>query len=708
MISSNGVPIAPQALAETTPFLTNGFWYGTDGIDLTAMYATYAAIYSSQPAVAAVVNKVAASVARLSFHVWDTSDPANKKLDLTSDYAKLMAKPCPIMSPYKFWEWISSTYEIYGEAYILKVRDDQGVVRELMPMHPTRTAVKRNPLGVETFVFTVGVASAGILTADQADVIPLRRYNPNNVMRGLSRLEPLRVTVLNIDAIQRATTSWWQRAGRPSVALTTPGTLSAGAAERLKAKWDSSQAGPDKMGGTVVLENGLTPQIMQLSAEEMQYIESRKMNQGDVCMVYDVSPPAVHVLDEANFASITELMRSLYRDTMAPRLEDFESQLDFYLRPEFDIDPNLYGSFALDEVLRGDFETRAETAVKLVTNGIMKPSEARPLFDLPEAESVADVLYANAATVPLGTMADSLRLPSSASDAVALEPEEVPPTPALPPPVSEQSDAGAPLGSNDRPMADGQANEEKKVLKFDSRSMMGRLGRTIKSGNVVALRSQLVSEGEKSMQRVVIHMKLDALARTSMKSASILMSGTYAVAMGAAIADFTHATVHAAGTQVANQFDGKYNPAGMTNYINTGSTNAGEDFSNYVTDSFNASWDNYDSESDTASNDYVSNYFDTVIASFVTRFVDSRVTNYMSQGSMDAARQNNVTSKTWNAGGGKDPRAEHSGMNGETVDLDTDFSNGLRWPGDSSAGADENANCSCYLTFYREPTGVTD
>src|SRR5882724_10878492 len=113
MISSNGVPIAPQAFAETTPFLSNGFWYAQDGIDLTAKHATYAAIYRSQPTVAAVINKVAASVARLSFHVWDTSDPKNKNLDLDSDYAKLMSNPCPILSPYKFWEWVATTYELY-------------------------------------------------------------------------------------------------------------------------------------------------------------------------------------------------------------------------------------------------------------------------------------------------------------------------------------------------------------------------------------------------------------------------------------------------------------------------------------------------------------------------------------------------------------------------------------------------------------------
>jgi hypothetical protein len=54
-------------------------------------------------------------------------------------------------------------------------------------------------------------------------------------------------------------------------------------------------------------------------------------------------------------------------------------------------------------VLRGDFETRATAVGNLIEKGVMKPSEARPLFDLPDAGEVADQLYGNAALVPLGS-----------------------------------------------------------------------------------------------------------------------------------------------------------------------------------------------------------------------------------------------------------------------------------------------------------------
>lgn len=66
-----------------------------------------------------------------------------------------------------------------------------------------------------------------------------------------------------------------------------------------------------------------------------------------------------------------------------------------------------------------------------------------------------------------------------------------------------------------------------------------------------------------------------------------------------------------------------------------------------------------------------------------------------SWGRLEAGRQNGAATKTW-VTTSSNPRAEHAAMNGETVGLDDEFSNGLRWPGDSASGDPaEVANCQC-------------
>lgn len=66
-----------------------------------------------------------------------------------------------------------------------------------------------------------------------------------------------------------------------------------------------------------------------------------------------------------------------------------------------------------------------------------------------------------------------------------------------------------------------------------------------------------------------------------------------------------------------------------------------------------------------------------------------------SWGRLEAGRQNGAATKTWITTS-SNPRAEHAAINGETVGLDDEFSNGLRWPGDSASGDPaEVANCRC-------------
>lgn len=478
MILTGGAALdfAPQALGEVVPISSaTGYFYADQGIDLLNKFALYGEMYRSQPWLATVVDKVSTSTARLSFNVWDTSGDGEKILDTTSPFARLFQRPCPEMPTFAFWRWTSATYEVYGEAFWLKMRADSkvgadgifhgtGPVLGLYPMHPSRTIIWRDKdSGRLTYVFSLGVASAGILRADQDQVVPFLRYNPDNIMRGLSRVEPLKTTLYNEDASRRAIESWWKRGARPSLMISAPQALSQGAYDRLSTMVGKVHGGADQMGGTLVLEEGAKPVPVQLSAEEMQYIQSRTLNREEVCGVYDMPPPAVHILDRATFSNITEQSRMLYRDTMAPRLEDFESVIDFHLRPDFVQQPGqIEGRFALDEVLRGDFETRAKAVAMLIENGVMKPSEARPMFDLDDAGPIANRLYANSAIQELGSPAEQIRITAG---------NTANPVPATPAEEQDVTDAENAASRSDR-----QADEQNQPSQRSARRRRQRRG----------------------------------------------------------------------------------------------------------------------------------------------------------------------------------------------------------------------------------------
>lgn len=65
-------------------------------------------------------------------------------------------------------------------------------------------------------------------------------------------------------------------------------------------------------------------------------------------------------------------------------------------------------------------------------------------------------------------------------------------------------------------------------------------------------------------------------------------------------------------------------------------------------------------------------------------------------GTREAGQQSGATSKTWITGA--NPRPEHAALDGQTVALDENFSNGQAWPGDGTGSAADDAGCNCSLS----------
>lgn len=408
-------------LADTTPTFARQTYWSPKGVGLIDRFASYGAIYRAQMWVTVLVNKLAWGTARLPFKVYERT--SSGRIDAReTPYAKLLRRPNPKHDPFFFWLWTASTFFTYGEVMWVKVRGRDGRPAELWPLHPGNVYT-RNEDGQIVYYFYGGASTVPQFAIPEADVVHFRTYNPDTTIRGMSPIEPLRQTLVNEDAARQATSSFWLNGARPGVVLRHPQQLSQEASDRLKAQWNDVAAGANKTGTTVVLEEGMTAERISLSAEEAQYIETRKLNREECCAAYDVPPPVVHILDRATFSNITEQMRSMYRDTMAPKLGCFESAVDHQLRPDFG-DDSLYGEFLMEEVLRGAFEARTTAYQQAINSGWMMPGEVRALENLPPARG-ADRLFVNATLIPIDEVSQH-----TSADQPAVDPE-VPPDPAV-------------------------------------------------------------------------------------------------------------------------------------------------------------------------------------------------------------------------------------------------------------------------------------
>ncbi|WP_205868992.1 phage portal protein [Mycobacterium colombiense] len=411
-------------------------------MELEYRYALYGEIYQRSPWVHVVIDKRANALARLPVNVWDVNGDT-RELDTRSQYAQLIANPCleiegaPYLDPFRFWHWIQTTIDIYGEAYLAIARDGNDVPIGFMPMHPSRVAIRRNAKdGSYDYYFQAGSGiNTELVHFPQRDVVPFRLYNPGKLERGMSKMEAIRQTIFAEDSSRNAVSSMWKNGARPNLILQTPNRLTDVGAKRLKIAFDQAHAGSSNVGQTLVLEDGVEAKEFQISAVDLQLVECRKMNREEIAAVYDVAPTLIGILEHATFSNITEQMRGFYRDTMAPVIEFIQSVMDTYVG-SFWSRKNIM-RFATDEVMRGDFEMRMEAAHKGVSVAAITPNEARELlgynrYDDPKA----DKLYCNSAIQELGTPGEVIRMNTEATgvtpDGIHLDPgPQTTPVPAL-------------------------------------------------------------------------------------------------------------------------------------------------------------------------------------------------------------------------------------------------------------------------------------
>lgn len=136
-----------------------------------------------------------------------------------------------------------------------------------------------------------------------------------------------------------------------------------------------------------------------------------------------------------------------------------------------------------------------------------------------------------------------------------------------------------------------------------------------------------------------------------------------------------------AALQVARALDGQYDPDVMDAWLTVNADLAAQSINASTRDSLASSEDR-------------AAVFDALLSAGVARFAKSMVTTSVNFGAHDAAEAVGGATKTWTGGSSR-----HAHMNGQTVRLSENFSNGMAWPGDPDGGADENAQCECSLTI---------
>lgn len=356
---------------------------GSQTIRFSDDYAVaYHEIWKSHSSVRTAVTFLARNIAQLGLHTFTRASDTERKRMTTGPCAELIEKPNPWTTRYRLVDAMIHDLAIYNKAFFLKAKSPEGY--SLIRLHPVQVQVETDHYDrpVKFRVTYIG-QTAKTIVYDADAIFYLRGYAPDS-----SPLESLRRTLSEEWAAGLQREQLLRNGARVGGYLERPKDApkwNEGTRERFVAQWAAQYGGltAEKPGGTPVLEDGMTFKTAGQTAEELQYIEARKLTREEVASAYFIPPPMVGILDHATFSNVKEQHKHLYQDTLGPWLVMISEEWALQIIPDLAVPAKTYVEFNLEEKLRGSFEEQATQKSKAVGGPWMTRNEARALDNLP-------------------------------------------------------------------------------------------------------------------------------------------------------------------------------------------------------------------------------------------------------------------------------------------------------------------------------------
>lgn len=360
----------------------------------------------------------------------------NERNEVATDHAThriIHRRPNPQMSGKTFRMWMLNNQINRGNAYAEIERTQGGRGVALHPIHPTRVTPRIVDGGNLVYDVTGGNGAATV-RIESADMFHVRSIITSDGVVGKGVIQNARESIGFGIATERHGAAFFGNGARPNVVVTHPGKLSSEARQNFRREWKEIHGGPDKAGDLALLQEGAKVELMNVSSEDSQFLQTRQHNVEEVARWYGVPPHMLGHLLRSTFNNIEHLGLEFVRYGLLPWLELWEEEIDFKLLSEREQD-QYYSKHVVEALLRGDSAARAAFYTQMFGIGGLSINEILKLEDRNPIGSAGDKRF-----VPLNM---------TTIEKAGKEPESEP----LPPPAEP---ADEPDDNDEKPSSDAE------------------------------------------------------------------------------------------------------------------------------------------------------------------------------------------------------------------------------------------------------------
>lgn len=609
-----------------------------------------AEMWRTQPYLRTVVTFLARNIAQLALHTYQRQGENDRQRLRDGGMAAALARPNRGTTAYELVYGLVADLALYDTAYWLLSPDPEQRISRL----PVSWVTPKGGDALGPELYEVKSDDKGqAVRIPASEVLAFHGWHPSNLAAGASPVHALRELLAEQVQAARYREAVWRRGGKVGAVLTRPPAApewSDEARKRFKADWEARFTGDGPgVGGTPMLEDGMTLTRVDFNAHDMQFIEGSRLALNTVASVYHINPTMIGLLDNANYSNVREFRRMLYGDTLGPTLAMIEDRLNTFLVPLLDARPGVYVEFNIEEKLQGNFEEQTAALQTSVGRPWMTANEARALRNMPAIDGGDELV------TPLNVLVGGQASPT---------------------------DSAPPADPTALPAAAAGTPEHKAALFL----LKGKAAR-----NHTDLINAVLSAFFDRQGKAV----LSALGGQKAKAAPGWWDGER---WDRELANDLEQASRPITTELGREEVARlgyppeeFDPARTANYLKAVAQVHAASINGTTKAQLEAALS--DPEGNPAS---VYELAQRTRAVRVAEGISTFLGGFSSvEAAQQLASQHEVhTTKTWVTG--PNARPEHAALDGETVPVDALFSNGQRWPG-SASGSSSDIGCNCTL-----------
>ena len=659
--------------------------------------AEWLEMYSKSPRLA-VVEKIATDLASLNGHLLRVN-PDGTETELTKHpFLDFMAHPNPLyeMTSSAIWRLNEIYLMLVGESFFLIERDENERPIELWNVPPHW--VKMTPyLGNPGYMIT---SPSGLtMTVPVEDMFVMKHLNPlDPFMRGLGVAESIADEVEIDEFSAQFQKRFFYNDGTPSIVFLMPEASDA-QRDAFMVRWNKRHRGVENSHRAAALTGKVD--IKTFGSEdirELGFVESRISIRDAVLEHFGVPREIMGITENSNRSTADSAQYIYAKNVLTPRIHDREEAINQQLLP-------LFGSdlvWRFDPVVPYDKEFDKARALDGWNAGLMTKNEARALIDLPSVQG-GDVFKVGINDLFMEQTADPAAVSQSLGEKYGQK-------------SSLRVNVEAMLQKEDAALRENARRFEAAITKHfaEQRSAIAKaLGLTAKAETdaLSALDDLLLSDGtfdpmlweslaEEERQKLT---EAVAAGLLSWKDEAKKLTALFTPLWKRAYDDGANVSAESYGLidLVRPEFVSQARVNGGKRVVGIQATTQKKIASIIARGVENGSSQN------TLKKEVLDVMGPGTAKARAKLIARQETMMSLATGQFDTMKAAGATTKTWHH---RDPQVDprdgthgkvnHVILEGETVEIDKPFSNGLRYPRDPEDGRPEEViSCRCYLTY---------